>query len=561
MGKSSIHLQTAKGGSIIHNSRENYSKSVVFTDEKNELWNDSKTAFKMFRDELEIRSNAYTTRTKQKLQKNTSTMLSAVTNLEQHHTLKDLEKIKDYLEKEFDTKVIQMAIHRDEGKLVKKDDESIKLVSGIDFFLNEKNNKLYFDNKFEKEINMNEWNIEKNYHGHFEMLGIDSLGKSIRTKMNIYKLSQMQDFTAKVLGMERTKSNVQTVEKNGVKKVERISTNNKKRLDTNEFKEAKKIENETVKKTKSNTKEDLEKLKSETKELREQLKEYKAIREDYKKLDDLNKSLQEQLKAKEIDLETALKEVSNLKKSYTILESNYETSKNNNVSLISKNATLSIENKKLEKEDLSNKSLISTLTKETVTLQNQVNTLKSENKSLQEENKQKPIQTIQSNPIEVLNYSKAESDLSQDFYSMIEKREFKTGLMSKENFTVIKKQEVGTPTILEVMKTHFKKMYQSMSEKIKSLTFDNSKLRSENTDLKRENLKLTTEINKYKTLSLTGEKKETALDKIVSNYDKMKAKELDLKEILQGSKKDLEQEKPKAKEEIKPKQHRGYELG
>jgi hypothetical protein len=555
MGKSSIHLQTAKGGSIIHNSRENYSKSVVFTDEKNELWNDSKTAFKMFRDELEIRSNAYTTRTKQKLQKNTSTMLSAVTNLEQHHTLKDLEKIKDYLEKEFDTKVIQMAIHRDEGKLVKKDDESIKLVSGIDFFLNEKNNKLYFDNKFEKEINMNEWNIEKNYHGHFEMLGIDSLGKSIRTKMNIYKLSQMQDFTAKVLGMERTKSNVQTVEKNGVKKVERISTNNKKRLDTNEFKEAKKIENETVKKTKSNTKEDLEKLKSETKELREQLKEYKAIREDYKKLDDLNKSLQEQLKAKEIDLETALKEVSNLKKSYTILESNYETSKNNNVSLISKNATLSIENKKLEKEDLSNKSLISTLTKETVTLQNQVNTLKSENKSLQEENKQKPIQTIQNNQIEVLSYSKAESDLSQDFYSMIEKREFKTGLMSKEDFTVIKKQEVGTPTILEVIKSHFKKVYNALHEKIKSLTVENINLKKANLDLKIENLKLTNEINKNKSLSLTGEKKETALE--------MKARQLDVKEILQGSKKEKDQEEVKEKKEETTntkRQNYGYEL-
>ena len=143
---------------------------------------------------------------------------------------------------------------------------------------------------------------------------------------------------------------------------------------------------------------------------------------------------------------------------------------------------------------------------------------------------------------------------------MIEKREFKTGLMSKEDFTVIKKQEVGTPTILEVIKSHFKKMYQSMSEKIKSLTFDNSKLRSENTDLKIENLKLTTDINKIKTLSLTG---EDHLKNIVSNYDKMeqmKAKQLDVKEILQGSKKDLEQEKPKAKEEIKPKQHRGYEL-
>src|SRR5574344_2357995 len=104
MGKSSIHMQTATAGTILHNARENYSKSVVFPDEKNELWNDSKTAFKMFRDELEIRSNAYTTRTKQKLQKNTSTMISAVVNLEQHHTLKDLEDLKNYIEKEFDTK-------------------------------------------------------------------------------------------------------------------------------------------------------------------------------------------------------------------------------------------------------------------------------------------------------------------------------------------------------------------------------------------------------------------------------------------------------------------------
>ncbi len=55
MGKSSIHLQTAKGGSIIHNSRENYSKSVVFTDEKNELWNDKKSAYEIYRSELKKR--------------------------------------------------------------------------------------------------------------------------------------------------------------------------------------------------------------------------------------------------------------------------------------------------------------------------------------------------------------------------------------------------------------------------------------------------------------------------------------------------------------------------
>ena len=544
MAKSSIHLQTAKGGTILHNARENYSKSVVFTDEKNELWNDSKTAFKLFRDELEIITKAYTERTGQKLHKTTSTMISGVVNLEQKHTLKDMEKIKDYLEKEFDTKVIQMSVHRDEGKLINKENEDLKLVSGKDFFLNAKDNELYFDNKFTKKINMDEWKIEKNYHGHFEMLGLDTQGKTLRKKMNIVKLSKLQDFTAQSLGMERSLSNVIVNEKG---KAQRKSTSNKKRLDTHEFKEAKKIENETVKKTKSNTKEDLEKLKSETKELREQLKENKAIREDYKKLDDLNKDLQEKLKVKEIDLETALKEVSILKKSYTILESNYETSKNNNVSLISKNATLSIENKKLEKE--------------TVSLQNQVNTLKSENKSLQEQINNKPIQTIQNNQIEVLNYVKAESDLSQDFYSMIEKREFKTGLMSKEDFTIIKKQEVGTPTILEVMKSHFKKMYNTLHQKIKSLTVENTNLKKANLDLKIENLKLTNEINKNKSLSITGEKKETALDKIVSNFDKMeqmKARQLDTKEILQGSKKEKDQEE--VKETTKPKQHRGYEL-
>lgn len=182
MGKSSIHMQTATAGTILHNARENYSKSVVFTDEKNEIWNDSKTAFKMFRDELEIRSNAYTARTKQKLQKNTSTMISAVVNLEQHHTLKDLEDLKNYIEKEFDTKIIQMAIHRDEGKLINKNNPLNKLVSGKDFFLNTKDNELYFDSKFTQKINMAEWEIEKNYHAHFEMLGIDSQGNSLRKK-------------------------------------------------------------------------------------------------------------------------------------------------------------------------------------------------------------------------------------------------------------------------------------------------------------------------------------------------------------------------------------------
>ena len=81
-----------------------------------------------------------------------------------------------------------------------------------------------------------------------------------------------------------------------------------------------------------------------------------------------------------------------------------------------------------------------------------------------------------------------------------------------------------------------------------------------NLDLKIENLKLTNEIKKNKSLSLTGEKKEDHLDKIVSNYDKMKARQLDTKEILETSKKEKDQEEVKETTNTK-RQYRGYELG
>lgn len=242
MANSSIHIQGGSGGSVTHNSRETFSYSVVFKDENNELWNDSKDAFKIYRDELNIRTQAYTERTGQKLQKNALTQLSAVVNLEQHHSLKDLESIKNHLEKTFDTKVFQMSVHRDEGKLVNKQDENIKLVSGEDFFLNAKDNKLYFDKQFKKEIDMKEWNIEKNYHAHIEMMGLDSKGNGIkRNYMNIRTLSNIQTFVAKELDMQRGNQSV-IINENG--ELERDFSNRKKRQDTHPFKESKKIEND-----------------------------------------------------------------------------------------------------------------------------------------------------------------------------------------------------------------------------------------------------------------------------------------------------------------------------
>jgi hypothetical protein len=321
-----------------HNSRENYSKSVVFKDEKNELWNDKKSAFQIYREELKNRVEAYTNRTNQKLQKTAITHLSAVVNLEQHHTLKDLENIKEELEKVFDTKVFQMAIHRDEGKIKHKETGEY-LVSGIDFYFNPDDEKYYTKkdkNKYENELNIYEYDIEKNYHAHIEMMGLDSQGQAIRQKMNRFVLSNLQDFTAQTLNMERG-NNYQ------IKK-------SVKRLDTHQFKASKKEENEVkkivknekskiVKKAneiikdertqKKELKNELETLKEENNKARAELKELGGVREDFAKLENLNKKLQEDLKTKSIDLDEALKQIQDLRRE--VFSTKYKDNNNNPV--------------------------------------------------------------------------------------------------------------------------------------------------------------------------------------------------------------------------------------
>lgn len=402
MGKASIHIQRASGGAITHNSRENYSKSVVFKDEVNELWNDKKQAFKIYREELKTRVEAYTNRTNQKLQKTAVTHLSAVVNLEQHHTLKDLENIKEELEKVFDTKVFQMAIHRDEGKIKHKETGEY-LVSGIDFFYNP-DDKKYYSKKdkhtFLNELNINHYEIEKNYHAHIEMMGLDSQGQAIRQKMNKFVLSNLQDFTAENLQMERG-NNYQ------IKK-------SVKRLDTHEFKASKKEENEVkkivkneknkiIKKAKEiiadertqkeELKNELEALKQENNKARAELKELKGAREDYSKLESLNKQLQQDLKNKSIDLDEALKQIQDLKKD--IFSTKYEDKNNapvKNIDVVKflekKVDTLQNENKSLISDKRVLEDKLSTLEDKVVSssIMNDYELLKKENEELKKEN-------------------------------------------------------------------------------------------------------------------------------------------------------------------------------
>lgn len=341
MSKSSIHIQKSVVGAVGHNSREHFSYSVVFIDDEvNECTHSQEQSYEIYRSELAERAEKYTLRTGQKMQKSTVTQLSSIINLEQHHTLKDLAPIKKHLEKIFDTKVYQMAIHRDEGKLISKIDKT-ELYSGKDFFLNTKDNELYFDKKFTQKIDLNDYEIVKNYHAHIEMLGLDSDGNAIRQKMNKVALQQLQTFVANELKMERGKENI-SYSKDEMKQILEVVGNKSdyesttlyakkfnevakelglfkekyKRKDTHIFKDAG-SDRETAKRevfkevlaTKTQ-------LKEANNKLRAFMKENKAIRTDYAPLEAEKKVLEEKLKAKLLTEKELLEKFQELEKSF-----------------------------------------------------------------------------------------------------------------------------------------------------------------------------------------------------------------------------------------------------
>ena len=337
MAISSIHIEAGKLGFFVHNSRERETKNTIFNDEQNYCSCNSKTAFELYRAELLKRSSAYTTRTNQKLQKNTVTHLSAILNFNPEHTKEDIEKVCQHLEKKLDTKVIQMAMHRDEGHFIEDESKEIHESIGI-----------------------------KNYHAHIEMMGIDTQGDSIRRKLDKPFLKQLQTDTARLLNMQRgqesgyTKEEYQKViekignpaqysSKEEYKKrfneivkdygFQKERSKPVKRLGTYEFKYHKEEETRRLKQERISKKykkqngenatkdevikflerenkvlkaenEDLKKelakqkdLKEEISKLREELKGKGAVREDYASLEQLNKDLKAQIKEKDLTLD------------------------------------------------------------------------------------------------------------------------------------------------------------------------------------------------------------------------------------------------------------------
>ncbi len=180
MAISSIHFASGGSGYFSHNSRETETNNVIFNDEENYCSTSKDEAFKMYREELKIRSEAYQNRTGQKLQKNATTHISAIFNFNKDTTPEQAHQVAEYLENLLDTKVLQLAMHRDEGHIIEADSEDIH-----------------------NGINVN--TAIKNYHGHIELMGLDSQGNSIRRKLDKPMLREIQTEVAKILGMERGK--------------------------------------------------------------------------------------------------------------------------------------------------------------------------------------------------------------------------------------------------------------------------------------------------------------------------------------------------------------------
>lgn len=329
MATSSIHIEAGGGGYFDHNSRERETANAIFDDEPNFCSVDKKEAFEVYRSELKIRSDAYTDRTGQKLQKNAVTHLSAIVNFNKEHTPEDMKRVCDLLERKFDTKIIQYAMHRDEGHI--KEDGT----------------------------------PDKNYHAHIEFMGLNSKGESIRRQLTRATLSELQSEVAKELGMERGRSTTYTKDQYklitaDLKKPEEYESKKEynkafreralelnihkpkgKRLDTYDFKFHQQEKERAVKEAVLATQKE---LKAEIAKMKEQLQQVGAGRAEYATLEQLNRELKEQIKAKDLTIDQLKDQVSTL-----------ERDPMNGIRLAEakeKNWFLEIENKSLKSEVL-----------------------------------------------------------------------------------------------------------------------------------------------------------------------------------------------------------------
>ena len=269
MAKSSINFAKASAGGLRHNDRTE-APSYLLPKEfrlSNDCDISAKEAEKKIQDLYSAAKDNYQEKFGQKLQAKSYTW-EAVINLNKEHTLEDVQRLTKEIEKETGFTSVQIAVHRDEGR-IERNIPIYNIHAHVTFFTLDKETG---EQLYRRQVT-------------------DKQKKRDIKPMNRERLSKIQDLTAKSLSMERGKKGSKTV-----------------RLDHKAYKATKQAE---LAKQKD--------LKDEIKKLREKLKEQDAIREDYAKLEQLNKELKERIRLKEL----TISELEEIKANYFAMKTEY----------------------------------------------------------------------------------------------------------------------------------------------------------------------------------------------------------------------------------------------
>ena len=254
MAISSINIQPSSGNAIIHNERIFDVAYALKNDDVNEyhrIASISETRKAIYED--------YKLHHGRKLNTKATPIREAVVNLNENHTMEDLKKLSEMLDKDYQMKVLHIAIHRDEGHIDKTGEEKI------------------------------------NYHAHIVFSNYD-FDKHITIKRDKDVMRKLQTDVANCLGMERGEENSQKV-----------------RLDHRQYKRAMQ---EVEEKTKELQRE-LQEVKQENTELKYSFKEMQKTITSLENLTAEQKrelhSLNSKVKNEKAEYEELLKKLDDLK--------------------------------------------------------------------------------------------------------------------------------------------------------------------------------------------------------------------------------------------------------
>ena len=283
MAISSINFQVATKHSKSHmmriskttylidpHSKENEYKSYLFPDD--------------FLEKAKLLAKEKTKRSMQKLAID-NFVQEAVLNLNEHHSLSDVEQVFKDLKAEFGGfEVFDIAVHKDEGYFYNIE-EKLEYRPNADIFYNEKDKQFYLNKELTNIANMDLFEKRYNYHSHILFTKFDKeKGKNAQLKRA--DMRKIQTIVSKSLGMQRGEEFSKAKRQNHWQLKQQADIK----------RSVKKEHQEEINKVLIKQKE----LKAEIKKLKEELQEQGATRADYAQLEELNRDLKAKIKAKEL---------------------------------------------------------------------------------------------------------------------------------------------------------------------------------------------------------------------------------------------------------------------